>query len=359
MSEHRPAGPSGAPGDDDLAALVRRNARSAAADLTAARRAGRRQTEAFLSGLVGSGGQLLVYRPERGHYGVLLGDLASARHVAIVVPGVGGPANVAAEWLPWSENLHAAAPASAVIMWKGYDDPPGFPNPDVLAAAMEHRAQAGGRELGAFVRSLAVDEHQTLTLIGHSYGSVVVGCALARESVRCTNVVVLGSPGMTVERLGELHLPSSHFFAEQAPRDPVAGLGAFGTDPSSPTFGGTRLATNHPGRPAVVEHSSYFEKDSEALSNLADVVTARYADLDVQAGSLADSAGGMVTTVLKGPFVPATGYLTRHYTGAAAGALEVTDHTANLVDTEAGNLARDGIDAVAGTSRALVHFFLG
>ena len=86
-----------------------------------------------------------------------------------------------------------------------------------------------------------------------------------------TDVVVAGSPGMTVDGLRQLHLEQSHFFSEQAPGDAIAELGVFGAAPASPKFGGTRMSTNAPDHPPVAAHSRYFEPGSAALENMADV----------------------------------------------------------------------------------------
>ena len=105
---------------------------------------------------------------------------------------------------------------------------------------------AAASDLTAFVDSLSLDPDQTLTVVAHSFGSIVTGAALADCGLQCTDVVVAGSPGMTVDDLRELHLEQSHFFSEQAPGDAIAELGVFGTAPASPTFGGTRMSTNAP-----------------------------------------------------------------------------------------------------------------
>ena len=83
----------------------------------------------------------------------------------------------------------------------------------------------------------------------------MTGAALADAACEVTDVVVAGSPGMTVDDLRELHLEQSHFFSEQAPGDAIAELGVFGAAPSSPTFGGTRMSTNAPDHPTVAAHS--------------------------------------------------------------------------------------------------------
>ena len=62
---------------------------------------------------------------------LLLGDIESAAHVAVVVPGVGDGTNLCEDWIPDARNLYEAArDDTAVVLWKGYDNPV-----DVLAAA--------------------------------------------------------------------------------------------------------------------------------------------------------------------------------------------------------------------------------
>ena len=129
---------------------------------------------------------------------------------------------------------------TAVVLWKGYDNPA-----DVLAAAAgsiecnEDLATAA-HDLTEFIATLDLEPEQTLTVIAHSFGSIVVGAALADAGLEVTDVVVAGSPGMTVDELRQLHLEQSHFFSEQAPGDAIAELGVFGASPASPRFGGTR-----------------------------------------------------------------------------------------------------------------------
>ena len=69
------------------------------------------------------GGGILLYRPRLEHYAVLFGDLDAARHVALVVPGVGDGTNMCDDWIPGAMNLYAAAADTAVVLWKGYDNP--------------------------------------------------------------------------------------------------------------------------------------------------------------------------------------------------------------------------------------------
>ena len=172
-----------------------------------------------------------------------------------MVPGVGDGTNLCDDWIPEARTVYDAAESTAVVLWKGYDNPA-----DILAAAAgsiecnEDLIMAAS-DLTAFVASLSLRPDQSLTLIAHSFGSIVTGAALADCGLECTDVVVAGSPGMTVDELRELHIEQSHFFSEQAPGDAIAELGIFGAAPTSPTFGGTRMSTNAPDHPAVEAHS--------------------------------------------------------------------------------------------------------
>ena len=82
-----------------------------------------------------------------------------------------------------------------------------------------------------------------MTVVARSFASIVTGAALADAGLEVTDVVVAGSPGMTLDGLRDLHLQQSHVFSEQAPEDAVAELGVFGAAPASPGFGGTRIRT--------------------------------------------------------------------------------------------------------------------
>jgi pimeloyl-ACP methyl ester carboxylesterase len=268
----------------------------------------------LLQTLINSGAQILLYRPQLQHHALLFGDLETAEHVAVVVPGVGDGSNLCDDWIPGAKNVYDAAESTAVVLWKGYDNPA-----DILAAAAgsiecNEDLVTAANDLTAFVESLDLEPEQSLTVIAHSFGSIVTGAALADAGLEVTDVVVAGSPGMTVDELRDLHLEQSHFFSEQAPGDAIAEMGVFGAPPTSPTFGGTRMSTNAPDHPPVMSHSHYFEPDSAALENMVDVVTGQYSDIVRQRAAFPEIAGGLVAWVLRMPVVPlrAAG---RHYRG--------------------------------------------
>ncbi len=337
---------------DSLSRRAANNLVAVEMDLAGATAEGDEDRVRLLQTLVSSGGQVLLYRPQLQHYAVLFGDMESARHVAVMVPGVGDGSNLCDDWIPDAQNLYDEAESSAVVLWKGYDNPV-----DILAAAAgsiecSEDLVAAGSALTAFVDSLSLRPEQTLAVVAHSFGSIVTGAALADCGLRCTDVLVAGSPGMTVDDLRDLHLEQSHFFSEQAPGDVIAELGVFGTAPSSPTFGGIRLSTNAPDHAQVQAHSEYFEPGSEALENMVDVVTGQYSDIVRHRSALPEIAGGLVAWVLRMPAVPVR-MAGRHYRGPGYRLFVNWCQLVDLGASETGNIVTEVLDE---TERALVWF---
>jgi pimeloyl-ACP methyl ester carboxylesterase len=291
-------------GRDFLTDRAATNLAAVKMDLTGATAEGDAERVTVLRTLIESGGQILLYRPQLQHYALLFGDIETAEHVAVVIPGVGDGTNLCDDWIPGAKNIYQADSSTAVVLWKGYDNPP-----DVLEAAAgsiecNDDLVAAAADLTAFVDWLSLDPEQTLTVVAHSFGSTVTGAALADCDLQVTDVVVAGSPGMTVDDLRQLHLDQAHFFSEQAPGDAIAELGVFGAPPSGTTFGGTRMATNAPDHAPVEAHSSYFEPGSEALENMVDVVTGHYEKIVRHRAAFPEIAGGLVAWALRLPAVP-------------------------------------------------------
>ncbi len=330
-------------GKDLLARRAASNLAAVTMDLAAATADGDAERVALLQTLASCGADILIYRPQLQHYALLFGDLESAAHVAVMVPGVGDGTNLCDDWIPDAHSLYEASSSTAVVMWKGYDNPV-----DVLAAAAgaiecDEELMTAAADLTAFVASLDLDPEQSLTLVAHSYGSIVTGAALADFDLHCTDVVVAGSPGMTVDDLRELHLQQSHFFSEQAPGDAIAELGIFGASPTSPTFGGTRMSTNAPDHPQVQDHSAYFDPGTEALENIADVVTGEYEDVVPQRAAFPEIAGGLVAWALRMPTVPLR-MVGRHYRGPGFRLLVNWCRLVDVTASETGNLVSEALD---------------
>ncbi len=328
------------------------NLAAAQMDLAGATEEGDEDRITLLETLLSCGADILVYRPQLQHYALLFGDLEAAEHVAVLVPGVGDGSNLCADWIPDAVNLYEASTATAVVLWKGYDNPA-----DVLAAAAgsiecTDDLATAAHDLTEFVASLSLEPEQSLTVVAHSFGSIVTGAALADAGLVVTDVVVAGSPGMTVDDLRQLHLQQAHFFAEQAPGDAIAELGVFGAAPASPKFGGTRMSTNAPDHPPVVAHSRYFEPGSAALENMADVVTGHYSDIVRHRAAFPEIAGGLVAWALRMPVVPLR-MAGRHYRGPGFRVLVNWTRLVELGASETGNLVSEVLDE---SERALLWF---
>ncbi|HEY6745496.1 MAG TPA: alpha/beta hydrolase [Mycobacteriales bacterium] len=218
-----------------------------------------------------------------GRVAIGLGDVDQARHVAVLVPGmgadalhgVGGTVDRAEHVL--AEAGRQSAESTAVVAWVGYAAPSWRQVPFAT------RARAGGRLLTADLQALDAGRSADgggpahVTLVGHSYGSTVIGAATRSGPRRADDLVLLGSPGVLADDVGELGLSGRRVYVGEAPFDPVADLGAFGADPGDPGFGATPVrADPEPGLPLPVRlteaHSHYFDPGSESLRNVARVV---------------------------------------------------------------------------------------
>jgi pimeloyl-ACP methyl ester carboxylesterase len=192
--------------------------------------------------------------------------------------------------------------------------------------------------------------HHSVTIVAHSFGSLVTGAALADHGLEVTDVVVAGSPGMSVDGLRELHVSSAHFFSEEARGDAIAKLGVFGASPTSPLFGGTRMRTNAPGHVEVRSHSSYFVPGSEALENIVNVVTGRYTRVKRHRATVPELAGGAASWLMRLPTVPVR-LVGRRYRGPgfrlAANAVRFVDFAAARTEEAVRDAVEEAEDVLA------------
>jgi pimeloyl-ACP methyl ester carboxylesterase len=154
------------------------------------------------------GRQFLEYDPRGDGRAVeAIGDLDTATRVAIIVPGVDnrlanfdrGVGRVArrapsfqARQLYAELRILAPDEPVAVVAWLGYDPPEGVGRD----AIREDRAAAGAVALKSFVDNLVTGNPDVaITVIGHSYGSVVAGLAAPEFPPQVGNLVAIGSPG--------------------------------------------------------------------------------------------------------------------------------------------------------------------
>ncbi|MCW2643376.1 MAG: hypothetical protein JWP76_5682 [Dactylosporangium sp.] len=232
---------------------------------------------------------VIEYDPRgNGHVAEVVGDLATADRIAVIVPGLSnrldnfdrgcaGRERRAPAWqarqLYQQVRADDATARIAVIAWLGYDPPEGIGR----EAAREERASVGAAALIRFVAGLGVYRPAaTVTLVGHSYGSVVAGLAAPSLGRRVQDIVALGSPGMGVERVAELRT-TARVWAGSTLSDwtrDVPGIRLFGaghgTLPFDAAFGARRLPVGN-----VVEHDGYFVPGSDSLGAVARIVLGR------------------------------------------------------------------------------------
>jgi hypothetical protein len=217
--------------------------------------------------------QVLFFDPNgQGVAAMVIGNLATATRVAILVPGSdttlatffsrgssspgGGAEALAAQ-------AHRLDPGErlAIIAWLGYPAP-AMLSPGVMTSG---DASQGAQALRPLVTALAGHGDQ-VALLCHSYGSVV--CGLAAPHLPVTDIAVFGSPGMDASSVASLHTGARVWAGREAddaiqyvPHIQLFGLG-FGADPMSPGFGARIFATGDGG------HSGYLDPGSVSLRNL-------------------------------------------------------------------------------------------
>jgi Alpha/beta hydrolase len=222
------------------------------------------------------GRQFLDFNPRGPGLAVeVIGNLALARRVAVLVPGsdtslatfdTRGTASPQGGALALAAEARRLDPRArlAVIAWLGYATP-GTISPAVLTSG---DAGQGATALRPLVDDLARHGHQ-VALLCHSYGSVV--CGLAAPHLPATDIAVIGSPGMDASSAGALHTTARVWAGRGAadwirdvPHVRFLGLG-FGQDPMAPGFGARIFACGAGG------HSGYFQPGSISLRNLAEI----------------------------------------------------------------------------------------
>lgn len=241
----------------------------------------------------------------------VLGDLSTAQHVVVLIPGMTNElSNYETQLRPkavalYDEARRQAPPGQrvAVIAWLGYNTPDGD-SPGLVDAATSGAARTAARQLRTDLRSLIANGMRAhVTVVGHSYGSVVVGRAMRDGDgpLPVDDVVVVGSPGMDAPSRRALGSPEVRLWAGRngsSPRPwwarllpgsvPVGQIGPFwpvipvvpvlrradpvpyapvhGPDPTAEGFGARPLPVSGHG------HSDYFRAGTASLRSIARIV---------------------------------------------------------------------------------------
>ncbi|MEV4768970.1 alpha/beta hydrolase [Micromonospora humida] len=234
---------------------------------------------------------------------VALGNPDRAHRVLTYVPGMTSDlADVPGELgraARVQDRCTALAPGdeTAAVLWLDYDAPDFLPE-----ASSPAQARDAGPDLHRFQEGLRATHDGPAarqTVLGHSYGSLVVGSAARDHGLAADALAFVGSPGVGVDRAGALGLPPGQVWSSTAgddvirlvepPRElagravlatsPLASAASlfrpddhrlwFGHDPSDPGFGGRTFPSGRGG------HTGYWEPDNPALDGMARIVLGR------------------------------------------------------------------------------------
>lgn len=268
--------------------------------------------------------QILLFDPRGdGRVAEVFGDLESARDIGIVVPGItndrsnfsdgdGGFRSGARNVYERSHELGIGDVAT--VAWLGYD------TPDGADAVLRSAADAGHDDLIDFVAGMdALAGPRHITVVGHSYGSLVTGMA-AGAGLAANEVVFIGSPGTSLDHADDARLkPGGSVWAGLASGDPIgAGIRVtdwvtprqqirkalrglldlldgesamrdlhHGTNPAHQDFGAIEIDTN-----GSSGHSEYFEKDTVTLDNLLYIIAGMDAKVSIEIPDVIEIAPG-------------------------------------------------------------------
>jgi hypothetical protein len=233
----------------------------------------------------------LGFLDDIGHGAVAIGNPDYAKRNGIFVPGTGqdlarlpfSDARAVAMYNAAREADKALGPKDvSITTWMGYDRPM-----ELSHAAFPDPARAGADELDTFdsgLRASHVGQASIDTVIGHSYGSTLIGAAASGgHHLDADNVIAVGSPGMLVDAAGGLSLdPGAQVYAMRAANDIIGMAGVvtewtLGPDPTAPNFGARGLAADPEppgvlGLPSIEAHSSYWDQRNVALANMGAVI---------------------------------------------------------------------------------------
>lgn len=227
---------------------------------------------------------------DQGRAIVSIGNPDEADNVLTYVPGTGAELSkvrgdlARAEYMADDANRIDPSKRTAAILWLGYDAPDDI-LPDAAERGYADDARSDLRRFQDGLRTTHDGEPSHNVVLGHSYGSTVVGHTAAGR-LDADDLIFVGSPGVGVDSARELNIngdSGAHVWASTAKNDviQVAGLDDYlihGENPNSAGFGG-RMFTSDPGTPrwdwqhplsySAQAHSDYWVQDSASRNNIA------------------------------------------------------------------------------------------
>ncbi|MGW0172597.1 alpha/beta hydrolase [Rhodococcus sp. NPDC003322] len=248
----------------------------------------------------GGGTLYLLGIDDEGRAAIAVNNPDTAVNVATFVPGTGSTLSGIGGDVERSQSMLDAAnladpAATAVITWHGYNAPQSI----VRDAALRSFADAGAPRLDAFqdgLRAAHDGPPAHAVVIGHSYGTTVIGTAAAYgSSLGVDELVFVGSPGVTVPDVDHLRLDGvdpagnhARVYVTAAKGDPVPLIGdmfgnaAHGPNPARDAFG-AQVFEGDPGTPWHLpilgdigidpgSHSDYWDSGNPSLEAMGRII---------------------------------------------------------------------------------------
>lgn len=246
------------------------------------------QQQAFLLGIDTNG---------TGRAIVAMGNPDTSANLCTYVPGTkANLAGVGDEMVRADRMANAAKAAgsksTSTIAWIGYD----APQDPLLDAPFDSYADGAKKDLDRFqdgLRATHEGPRSHNVVLGHSYGSTVIGHAARDERLDVDDVVFVGSPGVGVDKIEDLHIPPDRVHATVAENDIIRqsnnphsfddplerSLDIHGPDPADPRFGGKPF-TSDPGTASwplgsEAAHSEYWELRNAGLTNMGLIIAGK------------------------------------------------------------------------------------
>ncbi len=265
--------------------------------------------------------QFYMVDPEgQGRAVEVLGDLQTAKNIAVLVPGMGNSLDTFRGQSDRGDLIkQEAGPGTAVVVWLDYDSPQGL----VEAASKDAAIEAGPR-LAAFldeVDELKADDAD-VSLVAHSYGTDVAAQSIM-AGARPTRLVMTGSPGIAkyVDEASDFVQPPTRLYTERAPGDYVSYSEWHGPDPAN-FSDAIRMATSDPrvdDDPVSVHwHNEYYRPNSESLRNIGRVVRGDLTSITTTDTSRSAETKLFLGTSWGGPLNAVAGAASKVYDGVVA-----------------------------------------
>ncbi|HWN36588.1 MAG TPA: alpha/beta hydrolase [Pseudonocardia sp.] len=220
----------------------------------------------------------------QGHATIAVNNPDTSDHVAVFVPGMRYRFAKIDVPVRRAQAMHraaidAGARNTSVIAWGHLE---GWPQ-SIPTAGRENAARRAAPQLHSFLEGLrathqdGLDLH--LTLVAHSYATVLAGITAATAGLPIDDLVLLASPGTTLDHAAQFHLPEGHAWAGTATRDPIltTPLRWHNMLPTDPRFGATVFDAGTGGNYGLVgPHANYWEPNSPALPNVGRIIAGNY-----------------------------------------------------------------------------------